>query len=1811
MKGDRIIVSMLMLLTLGGLGASLSDEAHPVRIAECGPERIVMEFICPQARLESVTVNGERYDSVSLQGAELSAEEGRPDLPQFGSMVAIPPNSVYSISYELSEPQIFEDVKPLPVRDASRSLMLSPDYYESAPYPSRQVIAGEAVYLRDFRVLPLQTCPFSWEPSTNTLTRYGHIRINIDLSYPKGDSGSIPYTGYSYAFKNLYEARIQNFSAYRDLESGPQNARVLIIHGHNTDPVFISKLDEFVTWKRQKGFIVSVASTQVAGTTNSAIKSYIQAQYDDPGTRPDFIILVGDVAGSCAVPTFFETESEFNAEGDYPYTYLSGDDMLGDAFIGRLSAEDVSQLLTLYNKVYTYEKTVNINPPASDWMNRMLVIGDPTTSGISCAYTARFIKEIAQRANPDYSFVENYTSGFVSTINSGLNQGVGFFAYRGYAGVSGWSPSTSVVNGFKLPHAVILTCQTGSFAGTSLSEQIIRMGTESVPAGAATCIAMASPGTHTSFNNALISGIMSGVFCHGMRTMGEALLNGRLYLHEIYGATQPAFVRSLAHWCNLMGDPTLETWVGVAGELNIEVQAPLPEGLSILEVVVRDSLQLPVEGVSVTAWSPSQNAVVASAFTMANGIAVLELPASPGPELLITAAKHNFKPCQQTLSVDSTGSLVYAAHQVIDDGSLGSSGNANGTVNASETIALNVQIKNTTASELSSLSAVLSIDHPGIQITQGTATYPVLGPGMTGYGSQPFILSINSSISPLETVRCLVSVTDDEANVYQSVFYLRASNSRLSISGWTVNEPGNGVLDPGEECSLNLELSNTADYPAPDLFGELHSLNSLLAVSDSIAYFGTVTGQSQTVSVDGFQVKASSDLVAGMQLPMWVRFYNSAGFEQTCLFNLSVGTVSQTTPLGPDEYGYLIYDETDTDYPDCPVYDWVEIVPSLGGRGTLIPNLGDTGAGTSEGETTTATVLKELMLPFAFRFYGIDYDRITVCVNGFIALGSTNNGEFRNARLPGGQGPCPMIAAFWDDLTLPLSAGLYQYYDEAGHCFIIQYNHLENGYDDSSDATFQVIFYDPVYHHSGLGDGIIKLQYKTFNNIDAGGTAGYYDTPLHGNFCTVGIKDHTNTRGLEYTFNNTYPQAAAPLANEKALLITTVPVHHQTALLGVDEMNMLDGNNLIPEPGEDIEIGLTLRNLGLGTANSITASLSCQSPYASVTASQSAYPDIAGSGAAVNLSPFVVSVSDSCPNSAVLSFICEINYGGSSQTFPLSLTVRRPAVEFGGYLINDADGDGNGILEPGDSAAFVVNFKNTGYIEARNFVATLACSNPLISLLDTHIQIASVPPGTTAQASFRFTLSSSAALGSNVNVNLSYGCDLMTGLTSQIQARIGSSGLYDDFESSFGSYVSIPSSSAWQWGTDQTAGAHSGSKVWGTALNQQYPNDVTWKLSSPSIYIGPHNYLDYWQCYDTQSGCDGGQLEIYAGGTWTLLTPVGGYPTANVAALNGPGFSGSSAWSPVRCDLSPYANGNVRFRWTFASDGSVQGQGWYIDDVRTIGFTNLGCKLSGSIALDGPLPDLSEVWIGKAAGINVNPLPDWSYTLYLPIGIHSVSCSAPGYSIDTAIDLDFSLDTPSLQHDFVVHELKPVTDLTSSHTASVLTLHWEAPSEPYFPVTGYKVVRKINAGAFETAVVTSEPVYTELMEVPGQYRYYIVALYDEGESLPSELLSIGYPFPDEPPIPLITRLFANYPNPFNPSTTISFDLAAPQTAALRIYNLRGQLVNTLCDSELSAGSYSYIWDGRDAGRSRVASGVYFYRLSTASHTETRKMLLLK
>ena len=96
-------------------------------------------------------------------------------------------------------------------------------------------------------------------------------------------------------------------------------------------------------------------------------------------------------------------------------------------------------------------------------------------------------------------------------------------------------------------------------------------------------------------------------------------------------------------------------------------------------------------------------------------------------------------------------------------------------------------------------------------------------------------------------------------------------------------------------------------------------------------------------------------------------------------------------------------------------------------------------------------------------------------------------------------------------------------------------------------------------------------------------------------------------------------------------------------------------------------------------------------------------------------------------------------------------------------------------------------------------------------------------------------------------------------------------------------------------------------------------------------------------------------------------------------------------------------------------------------------------------------------------------------------------------------------------------------------------------------------------------------------------------------------------------LPKAFALDQNRPNPFNPSTTISFSVPEGKAGqvTLKVFDVRGRLVRTLSDQVRDAGSYTLFWDGTDESGRQVASGVYFYRMQAGGFTQIRKMVLLK
>jgi hypothetical protein len=90
-----------------------------------------------------------------------------------------------------------------------------------------------------------------------------------------------------------------------------------------------------------------------------------------------------------------------------------------------------------------------------------------------------------------------------------------------------------------------------------------------------------------------------------------------------------------------------------------------------------------------------------------------------------------------------------------------------------------------------------------------------------------------------------------------------------------------------------------------------------------------------------------------------------------------------------------------------------------------------------------------------------------------------------------------------------------------------------------------------------------------------------------------------------------------------------------------------------------------------------------------------------------------------------------------------------------------------------------------------------------------------------------------------------------------------------------------------------------------------------------------------------------------------------------------------------------------------------------------------------------------------------------------------------------------------------------------------------------------------------------------------------------------------------------TELLSNYPNPFNPTTTIKCGMRNAECIIIEVFNIKGQKIKTLYDGYLEVGEHSFVWNGTDDNENSVASGIYFYRMKTDNYSNVKKMILMK
>lgn len=164
---------------------------------------------------------------------------------------------------------------------------------------------------------------------------------------------------------------------------------------------------------------------------------------------------------------------------------------------------------------------------------------------------------------------------------------------------------------------------------------------------------------------------------------------------------------------------------------------------------------------------------------------------------------------------------------------------------------------------------------------------------------------------------------------------------------------------------------------------------------------------------------------------------------------------------------------------------------------------------------------------------------------------------------------------------------------------------------------------------------------------------------------------------------------------------------------------------------------------------------------------------------------------------------------------------------------------------------------------------------------------------------------------------------------------------------------------------------------------------------------------------------------------------------------------------------------------------------------------------------------------------------------------------------------------------------------------------------------GMTLLKKDDAGELRLLLYSASAKYIE----SGQKRLFTIPIRNGDGNIELEkaffsdysgnLIQATVSLERNQEIPERFTLLQNYPNPFNPETNISFSLPAESEVNLKIYNLKGQLVNILVNTRLSAGVHTFTWKGKDESGKDVSSGIYFYKLIAGKYSETKKMVKIK
>jgi hypothetical protein len=645
---------------IGFDGESLPAEAT-IELMRATDDSVEFTLFIPGVSATAVSTDEGLFTRIEIPGLGRSTALGEPMLPTLrrfveitaGANAAITVTPLDTESIDLGArglaPRLYPVQLPLPKCDCPEAdqwrFSYKADSYRGT-VSQKPTLEGPFTF-RDHEVMKLAVSPVSFDAAKGTLEVATRLRVNV--IFQGGDRALTDARKHRLASPH-FDAFLSESILNLDRDAGwafPTAAPVefLII----TPPQFVAELGPFVTWKTSCGFKVNVVTTDVTGTTTTAIKSYITGLYNGPNP-PVYILMIGDSPSPLATYT---PSGGGTGGSDLPFVQMDSD-LYPDMMIARWPIDDSTELANMRDKILEYEQP---SAGSSAWMNRALFLAgdDYIPNGVTTHedVMAELMDPPPNSAETElwYGDTENPTT---AELIADLNTGRGWAVYSAHCGQSGMSgdPSfyssdvPSLNNPTEYPIGIGHCCQSNMWNSSSdvfgeVTVTQFKKGFVSYWGGSNSTYWDEDDWLEKGFFDALFDEDMAGNLIDFDRQYSQiAACYAGLTEVTLQGGNEDYY------WpmYNLNGDPTLDPFTRqpIAAIVGAPAVVP-PMASDTFTVTVSDVARGPLPSAMV---GVTQDGVLLGAgLTDDTGTATFHIDApSPGTDLLVRVTAHNHLP---------------------------------------------------------------------------------------------------------------------------------------------------------------------------------------------------------------------------------------------------------------------------------------------------------------------------------------------------------------------------------------------------------------------------------------------------------------------------------------------------------------------------------------------------------------------------------------------------------------------------------------------------------------------------------------------------------------------------------------------------------------------------------------------------------------------------------------------------------------------------------------------------------------------------------------------------------------------------------------------------------------------------------------------------------------------------------------------------------------------------------------------------------------------------------------------------------------